>query len=48
MAGALLFGWLGGRFGHQWPLMASGAVLLLVPQILHLGEAGLEGEYGQA
>jgi MFS family permease len=48
LVGALIFGWMGGRYGYQWPLMVSGLVLALVPQVLRLREAGLEGEYGQA
>lgn len=48
LLGSLLYGWVGGRFGYEWPLILSGIVLALVPQLMHFGDAGLEGEYGRA
>jgi MFS family permease len=41
MVGSLLFGWVGGRFGYRWPLILSGALLVLVPLLRPL-LAGLE------
>jgi len=34
MASAVLFGWVGDRWGHQWPLIISGIVMALLPVLL--------------
>ena len=34
MASAVLFGWVGDRWGHQWPLIISGIVMALLPALL--------------
>jgi predicted MFS family arabinose efflux permease len=43
--GALLSGWIGGKYGPEWPLILSGIVLCLIPGLLRIRDAGLEGEY---
>jgi MFS family permease len=45
LLGALLSGWLGGKYGPEWPLILSGVVLALTPALLRLKDAGFEGEY---
>jgi MFS family permease len=45
LLGALLSGWLGGKYGPEWPLILSGVVLASTPLLLRLKDAGFEGEY---
>lgn len=46
--GSLIYGWMGARFGHHWPLIMSGILLILVPPLLRPRRAGFDGEYGLA
>ena len=45
LLGALVSGWLGGKYGPEWPLILSGVVLASTPLLLRLKDAGFEGEY---
>ena len=33
---SIIFGYIGDRFGNQWPLIISGIILALIPGLIHL------------
>ncbi|MBD3239457.1 MAG: MFS transporter [Chitinivibrionales bacterium] len=42
MGSSILFGWVGDAFGYQWPLILSGAVMVLLPALLAMSRHKLE------
>jgi MFS family permease len=46
MGSSVLFGYIGDRWGHQWPLILSGGLLVLLPLLLALNPNGMDGGNG--